>query len=188
MKGSWRRRYDAWAKHTTARKAGKADKDWRIAFRHCRNWAVPGKLRCHLHSRLSTGPKTTEGGGRIPRGSPPRQLEGRRRRIAQRALAGKKINTGPAGGQPAKGRPAKGRQRALTTNQQIEALCTTMAVEQKEHDRLRRLMRKVKRGGAQGHDAAKAYACVKSDEEVIEWAKAALPGLRQWLLGGPKSF
>ena len=63
-----------------------------------------------------------------------------------------------------------------------------MAAEQKEHDRLRRLMRKVKRCSAQGHEAAKAYAGIKSDEELIEWAKAALPGLRRWLLGGPKSF
>jgi hypothetical protein len=97
-------------------------------------------------------------------------LEGRRRRIAQLALAGKRINTGPAGGRPAKGRPAKRRQRTLTTNQQIEALCATMAAEQKEHDRLRKLMRKLERGGAQGRDAAKAYAGVKSDEELIDWA------------------
>jgi len=63
-----------------------------------------------------------------------------------------------------------------------------MAAEQEEHDRLSRLMRKIKCGGAQGHEAAKAYAGIKSDEELIEWAKAALPGLRRGLLGGPKSF
>jgi len=38
-----------------------------------------------------------------------------------------------------------------------------MAAEQKGHDRLRRLMRKVERGGAQGREAAKAYAGGKSD-------------------------
>ena len=97
--------------------------------------------------------------------------------------------TGSGGSdRPAKGHPAKGRQRVLTTNQQIGALCATMAAEQEEHDRLSRLMRKIKCGGAQGQDAAKARAGVKSDEEVIEWAKAALPGLRQWLLSRPESF
>ena len=77
------------------------------------------------------------------------------------------------------GRPPAG-------EQQIET--QTMAAEQKGHDRLRRLMRKVERGGAQGREAAKAYAGGKSDEELIEWAKATLPRLRQWLLGRPKSF
>jgi len=33
-----------------------------------------------------------------------------------------------------------------------------MAAEQKEHDRLHGLMRKVKRCSAQGYEAAKAYA------------------------------
>jgi hypothetical protein len=54
MKGSWRRRCDAWSKHTAARKAGKLRGiSWR-----CRKWAVPGKTRCYLHGGRSTGPRT----------------------------------------------------------------------------------------------------------------------------------
>jgi hypothetical protein len=167
MRGSWRRRCDARAKHTRARKAG----DWRVAFRYCRNWAVPGKRRCRLHGGLSTGPKTPAGKAASLAASLPAMLEGRRRRIAELALEGKKINTGHAGGPP-----PKGRQRPPAGEQQIET--QTMAAEQREHDLLSRLMRKVERGGAQCREAEKAYAGVKSDEELIEWAKAALPGLR----------
>src|SRR5215472_12112597 len=96
MRGSWRRRCDARAKHTSARKTGKAGPDWRNAFRHCRNWAVPGKLRCHLHGGRSTGPRTPEGKAR----SLAARLEGRRRRIAELALEGKKINGGHNGRYP----------------------------------------------------------------------------------------
>ena len=86
MAGSWRRRCDARAKHKTARAAG----DWRTAFRHCRNWAVPGKTRCHLHGGLSTGPKTPEGKAASLAASLPAMLEGRRRRIAELAAQGKR--------------------------------------------------------------------------------------------------
>ena len=90
MKGSWRRRCDAWTKHTSARKAGKL----RGISWHCRRWAVPGKTRCRLHGGLSTGPRTPEGKA----ASLAARLKGRRRRIAQLALEGKKIATGHNGG------------------------------------------------------------------------------------------
>jgi hypothetical protein len=90
MKGSWRRRCDAWSKHTAARKAGKLQGiSWR-----CRKWAVPGKTHCYLHGGKSTGPRTPEGKA----ASLAARLKGRRRRIAQLALEGKKIATGHNGG------------------------------------------------------------------------------------------
>jgi hypothetical protein len=100
MKGSWRRRCDARAKHKKARAAGKL----RGLHPFCRKWAVPGKRRCHLHGGLSTGPKTPAGKA----ASLAARLEGRRRRIAELALEGKKINGGHNGGRPRKdGQPVK---------------------------------------------------------------------------------
>jgi hypothetical protein len=115
MKGSWRQRCDAWSKHTAARAAGKLRGiSWR-----CRKWAVPGKTRCYLHGGKSTGPRTPEGKAASLR------LEGRRRRIAQLALEGKKINTGQNGGRPRKdGQPMK---RRTATRQQILAALAAMA-------------------------------------------------------------
>ena len=90
MRGSWRRRCDAWSKHTAERAAGKLPGiSWR-----CRKWAVPGKTRCYLHGGRSTGPRTPEGKA----ASLAARLKGRRRRIAQLALEGKKIATGHNGG------------------------------------------------------------------------------------------
>jgi hypothetical protein len=117
MKGSWRRRCDAHAKHKEAHAAG----NWRTAFRRCRKWAVPGKTRCYLHGGKSTGPRTPEGKA----ASLAARLEGRRRRIAQLALEGKKIATGHNGGRPRKdGQPMK---RRTTTRQQILAALAAMA-------------------------------------------------------------
>ena len=117
MKGSWRQRCDAWSKHTAARAAGKSRGiSWR-----CRKWAVPGKTRCYLHGGRSTGPRTPEGKA----ASLAARLEGRRRRIAQLALEGKKINTGQNGGRPRKdGQPMK---RRTATRQQILAALAAMA-------------------------------------------------------------
>ena len=120
MKGSWRQRCGARAKHKKARAAGKL----RGLHPFCRKWAVPGKRRCHLHGGLSTGPKTPEGKARTLAA----MLEGRRRRIAEFASQGREINTGHNGG-----RPPKGRQRPPAGEQQIET--QTMAAEQKGHDR-----------------------------------------------------
>jgi len=117
MKGSWRRRCDAHAKHKEAHAAG----NWRTAFRRCRKWAVPGKTRCYLHGGKSTGPRTPEGKA----ASLAARLKGRRRRIAQLALEGKKIATGHNGGRPRKdGQPMK---RRTTTRQQILAALAAMA-------------------------------------------------------------
>src|SRR5215472_18649775 len=104
------------AKHKKARAA----RDWRTAFRRCRKWAVPGKTRCYLHGGKSTGPRTPEGKA----ASLAAMLEGRRRRIAELALEGKKINTGQNGGRPRKdGQPMKRR----TTRQQILAALEALA-------------------------------------------------------------
>jgi hypothetical protein len=87
----------------------------------CRRWAVPGKTRCRLHGGLSTGPKTPEGKARTLAA----MLEGRRRRIAELALEGKKINGGHNGGRPRKdGQPVK---RRTTTRQQILEELAAMA-------------------------------------------------------------
>jgi hypothetical protein len=87
MKGSWRRRCDAWI---GGRGAGKL----RGCGPYCRKWAVPGKTRCHLHGGRSTGPKTPEGIA----ASVAAMQEGRRRRIAELAAEGRKINGGHNGG------------------------------------------------------------------------------------------
>src|SRR5215472_6689051 len=132
------------AKHKKARAA----RDWRTAFRRCRKWAVPGKTRCYLHGGKSTGPRTPEGKA----ASLAARLEGRRRRIAQLALEGKKIATGHNGGRYPKDWPPDMRHRTpkLTTLQQIEALSATWAAERqmlKKEVALRcKLLRLVHRG------------------------------------------
>jgi hypothetical protein len=117
MKGSWRQRCGTRAKHKKARAAGR----FRGLSPFCRRWAVPGKTRCHLHGGLSTGPKTPEGKARTLAA----MLEGRRRRIAELALEGKKINGGHNGGRPRKdGQPVK---RTRTRQRILEALASMAA-------------------------------------------------------------
>ena len=119
MKGSWRRHCGARPKHKTARAAGR----FRGLSPFCRRWAVPGKTRCHLHGGRSTGPRTPEGKA----ASLAARLEGRRRRIAELALEGKKINGGHNGGRPRKdGQPVK---RTRTRQQILEALASMAAPE-----------------------------------------------------------
>jgi hypothetical protein len=122
MKVSWRRRCDARAKHKKAHAAG----DWRTASRRCRKWAVPGKLRCHLHGGRSTGPRTPEGKARTLAAL----REGRARRILLLAAQGKKINTGHNGGQ----RPKDGRamKRHIPLEQQIQAAIGSRQQQQKK--------------------------------------------------------
>src|SRR5215472_13489883 len=155
MVGSWRRRCDAWAKHTSARKAGKL----RGVSWHCRNWAVPGKRRCRFHGGLSTGPKTPEGKAAVVTA----MQEGRRRRIAELALRGKKINTGRRRPKPELSPEA----------QRIEGLIRQLA----EKQALRR-----KRGRPTKAEILGRFG-VKSDEELIAMARAALPALRHRSLG-----
>jgi hypothetical protein len=190
MKGSWRQRCDARAKHTSAYKAGKI----RGLNPCCRRWAVPGKTRCHLHGGHSTGPKTPEGKAR----SLAARLEGRRRRIAELALQGKKINGGHNGGRPRKdGQPMQRRTRThqqildalaalappdLTPHQQeiaaqitAEAEARKALAEQREISRLLRLVHR-------GTDNALSR---NRDEALIAQALDALHALRQkW--HGPK--
>ena len=121
MRGSWRQRCGARAKHKKARAAGK----FRGLSYFCRRWAVPGKQRCRLHGGLSTGPKTPEGKARIIAISVPAMLAGRRRRIAELALEGKKINGGHNGGGPRKdGQPVK---RTRTRQRILEELAAMAA-------------------------------------------------------------
>jgi hypothetical protein len=119
MKGSWRQRCGARAKHKKARAAGR----FRGLSPFCRRWAVPGKRRCHLHGGLSTGPKTPEGKARTLAA----MLDGRRRRIAELALEGKKINGGHNGGRPRKdGQPMN---RTRTRQRILEELAAMVAPE-----------------------------------------------------------
>jgi hypothetical protein len=72
---------------------------------------------------LSTGPKTPEGKARTLAA----MLEGRRRRIAELALEGKKINGGHNGGRPRKdGQPMN---RTRTRQRILEALAEMAAPE-----------------------------------------------------------
>jgi hypothetical protein len=89
--------------------------------------------------------------------------EGRRRRIVELALAGKKINTGRRLPKPELSPEA----------QRIESLIRQLA----EKQALRR-----KRGRPTKAEVLARFG-VNSDEELIAKARAALPGLRQWLLG-----
>jgi len=180
MKGSWRRRCDAHAKHKEAHAAGKL----RGLNPFCRKWAVPGKRRCYLHGGRSTGPRTPEGKA----ASLAARLEGRRRRIAQLALEGKKINTGHNGGRYPKDWPPEMRHRTpkLTILQQIEASTAAWAAERRIHEKAiakeiaerRKLLNLVFRGA----DNALSR---KRDEDLIARAhEAALELQRRW--SGPK--
>jgi len=185
MKGSWRRRCDARAKHTTARKAGKADPDWRNAFRLCRNWAVPGKTRCYLHGGKSTGPRTPAGKAASRAAGLSAMREGRRRRCAELALQDKKINTGHNGGRYPKDWLPEMRHRTpkLTTKQQLENLDATRRAERNEQKEIRRLLRTILRGS----DAALSTRTrdPARRQDLIAKAREALPMLRQkW--HGPK--
>jgi len=117
MKGSQRRRCGAWVMGRKARRAGRL----RGQSPFCRKWAVRGKTRCDLHGGKSTGPRTPAGKAAALAAG----LAGRRARIAELALEGKKINTGHNGGRLRKdGQPMK---RRSTTRQQILASLATMA-------------------------------------------------------------
>jgi hypothetical protein len=129
MKGSWRQRCGARAKHKTAHAAGK----FRGLSYFCRRWAVPGKQRCRLHGGLSTGPRTPEGKAASRAAGQRTMLEGRRRRIAELALEGKKINGGHNGGRYPKdwpmtpdGKPVK---RDRTRQRILEELASMAAPE-----------------------------------------------------------
>jgi hypothetical protein len=116
-------------------------------------------------------------------------LEGRRRRIAQLALVGKKINTGHNGGRYPKDCPPEMRHRTakLTTQQQIEASTAAWAAERKkqkkEQKEIRRLMHLVFRGADAAlvrnpRDPARREALIARAHE------AALELQRRW--SGPK--
>ena len=137
---------------------------------HCRNWAVPGKRRCRFHGGLSTGPKTPEGKAAVVAA----MQEGRRRRIAELALAGKKINTG--------------RRRANSDlspeAQRLEGLVRQLDDERRTRDATEFAEKQVlprKRGRPTKTEVLARFGA-KSDEELIAKARAALPVLRQrWL-------
>jgi hypothetical protein len=100
--------------------------------------------------------------------------EGRRRRIAELALEGKKINTGRRRPKPELSPEA----------QRIEGLIRQLAedpireeVERAENQEMRR-----KRGRPKKAEVLARFG-VKSDEELIAKARAALPVLRQRWLG-----
>jgi hypothetical protein len=144
----------------------------RLRGRRCRNWPVAGKNRCRYHGGLSTGPKTPEGKTRAIAA----MQEGRRRRIAELAAVGQKIRTGR---RVAKPEPSPEVRR-------IEAMLDKIGEQRRAEEARAKLrqkfLRKVERGTFTLADA-RAYAGVKTNDELIAWAKAALPGLRQWLLG-----
>ena len=143
----------------------------RVRGRRCRNWPVPGRTRCRFHGGLSTGPKTPEGKAAVVAA----MQEGRRRRIAELALEGKKIRTGRRRPKPELSPAAQRLQgliRQLGENRRIRE-----EAELAEKQVLRR-----KRGRPTNAEVLARFG-VKSDEELIAKARAALPGLRQWLLG-----
>ena len=101
--------------------------------------------------------------------------EGRRRRIAELALEGKKINTGRRRPKPIMSPEAQRLQgliRQLAEDRRIRE-----EAERAEQQALRR-----KRGRPTNAEVLARFG-VKSDEELIAKARAALPGLRQWMLG-----
>jgi hypothetical protein len=101
--------------------------------------------------------------------------EGRRRRIAELALEGKKIRTGRRRPKPTMSPEA---QRLVGLIRQLgEDRRVREEAERAEQQALRR-----KRGRPTNAEVLARFG-VKSDEELIAKARAALPALRQWLLG-----
>ena len=131
----------------------------RVRGRRCRNWPVPGRTRCRFHGGLSTGPKTPEGKAAVVAA----MQEGRRRRIAELALDGKKINTGRRRPKPELSPEA----------QRLVGLIRQLAEKQAPRR---------KRGRPTKAEVLGRFG-VKSDEELIAMARAALPVLRHRLLG-----
>jgi len=78
--GKGPQRFGPMAKHADA---------FRVRGGRCRNWPVPSRTRCRFHGGLSTGLKTPEGKAAVVAAI----QEGRRRRIAELALEGKRIHT-----------------------------------------------------------------------------------------------
>ena len=143
----------------------------RVRGRRCRNWPVPGKRRCRFHGGLSTGPKTPEGKAAVVAA----MQEGRRRRIVELALEGKKIHTGRRRPKPIVSPEAQRLQvliRQLAEDRQIRE-----EAERAEKQALQR-----KRGRPTKAEVLARFG-VKSDEELIAKARAALPILRQRCLG-----
>ena len=142
----------------------------RVRGRRCRNWPVPGRTRCRFHGGLSTGPKTPEGKAAVVAA----MQEGRRRRIAELALEGKKINTGRRRPKPEMSPEAQllgGLIRQLTEDQVRE-----------QAERAKNQAPRRKRGRPTKAEVLGRFG-VKSDEELIAMARAALPVLRHRLLG-----
>jgi hypothetical protein len=151
-------RCGAIAKHANA---------FRVRGRRCRNWPVPGKSRCRFHGGLSTGFKTPEGKAVVVAA----MQEARRRRIAELALEGKKINTGRRRPKPELSPEAQrliGLIRQLGENRRI----------QEEAERAEQQASWRKRGRPTNAEVLARFG-VKSDEELIAKARAALPLLRR---------
>jgi hypothetical protein len=145
---------------------------YRLRGRRCRNWPVPGKTRCRLHGGLSTGPRTPDGKAIAVAA----MVAGRQRRIAELAAVGQKIRTGRRLAKP-KPSPEVRRIEAM-----LDAIGEQRRAEEAQAKLRQKLLRKAERGTLTLADA-RAYAGVKTNEELVDWAKAALPGLRQTLLG-----
>jgi hypothetical protein len=118
---------------------------------------------------MSTGPKTPEGKARVVAAL----QEGRMRRIAELAMEGKKIRTG-------RGRKLSAAEAC--TKAWFRQIEEADKAEQEKSKLRRKLLRKADLGTLTNADA-RAYAGVRTNGELIEWAKAALPELRQRLLG-----
>ena len=155
-------RCGAMAKHADA---------FRVRGRRCRNWPEPGRTRCRFHGGLSTGPKTPEGKAAVVAA----MQEGRRRRIAELALEGKKIRTGRRRPKPIMSPEAQrlvGLIRQLGEDRRIRE-----EAERAGQQALRR-----KRGRPTNAEVLARFG-VRSDEELIAKAIAALPLLRRRWLG-----
>jgi hypothetical protein len=153
--GKDRQRCGAMAKHADA---------FRVRGRRCRQWPVPGKTRCRFHGGLSTGAKTPEGRATVVAA----MVEGRRRRIAELALEGKKINTGRRRAKP----------RASPEAVRILALIDRVAEERRAQEAAAAAAAPKRKRGRPSHADELARLGVTSDEELIEKARAVLPALR----------
>jgi hypothetical protein len=148
--GKDHQRCGAMAKHADA---------FRVRGRRCRNWPVPGKPRCRFHGGLSTGPKTPEGKAAVVAA----MQEGRRRRIAELALEGKKINTGRRLPKP----------EVSPERQRLEGLLRALVEERRTQAAEVATAPKRKRGRPSHADELARFG-VTSDEELIEKARAVL--------------